>query len=436
MELLFLLVLLHSFLSGAAEGETANHQVAAMHRRSARAADRSGGGGKRTLRATTESSVGVEFTQCLSHKIESILTRTATGSVEGCQTRPTVIPLPKPQAEYSHVIPTHYQVDRCSGSCMNSHHTCVPSTKRTIKVPVMLSLRSAAPGRTPTVCAETEVEEHLTCVCGCHMTADECSDDQFFLAEECRCTCGNAEARDSCLARGWFWNQDTCTCMCPNMPYPTCPSGYAFDLTESCKCKAVSGGGGSSAFIELMVVLASVVTMSIIFTLIHCHRKKIGLFKAREEMRYRTSSFMVHVRTLSDRLDSTASRIRVPSGNGVWDNNRTVKVVGISRIKSGNNRRRGECCDYDDADELVQLHRNESSEEVENLALQSRRESQIECRRQSQSPIQVRPQSPVSPKQKTVRYKPSVETESEQKPKHLFLESDDERVKPYRTFTV
>jgi hypothetical protein len=61
--------------------------------------------------------------------------------------------------------------------------------------------------------------------------------------------------------------------------------GYAFDLTESCKCKAVSGGGGSSAFIELMVVLASVVTMSIIFTLIHCHRKKIGLFKAREEMR-------------------------------------------------------------------------------------------------------------------------------------------------------
>jgi len=427
MELLFIIVLLHSIIRGAAGGETANNIVATSHRRTARAANMKG---SETTTMATSTVSAVEFTQCLSHKIESILTRTATGSVEGCQVRPTVIALPKPQSEFSHVTPTHYQVDRCSGSCMNSHHTCVPLTTKTVKVPVMLSLQSAAPGRTPTVCAETEVQEHITCGCGCHMTADQCSEDQYFLAEECRCTCGNAVARDLCLGRGWFWNQETCTCMCPNMPYPTCPSGYVFDLTESCKCKAASlpPGGGSSAFIEFMVVLVSVVTMSIVFTLIHCHKKKIGLFKAREEARYRTSSFMVHVRTLSDRLDSTASRIRVPSGNGVWDNNRTVKVVGISRIKSGNNRRRGECCqgEYDDGEELVQLHRDDSSGEVENL---------------ENITAQNRRQSPVPPKQKTVRYKPSednTEQNIEQKPADLFLESCDEieRVKPYRTFTV
>ena len=120
-----------------------------------------------------------------------------------------------------------FQVDRCSGSCINSHHTCVPTKTRKVKVPVMLSVRSAAPGPTVTECAETEVEEHVECGCGCHMTADQCETGrgQQFLASECRCTCVDSEARDNCLRRGWFWNQDSCTCMCPNMPYPTCPSG-------------------------------------------------------------------------------------------------------------------------------------------------------------------------------------------------------------------
>ena len=119
------------------------------------------------------------------------------------------------------------QVDRCSGSCINSHHTCVPTKTRKVKVPVMLSVRSAAPGPTVTECAETEVEEHVECGCGCHMTADQCDKNrgQKFLESECRCTCVDSDARDNCLRRGWFWNQDSCTCMCPNMPYPTCPSG-------------------------------------------------------------------------------------------------------------------------------------------------------------------------------------------------------------------
>ena len=242
-------------------------------------------------------------------------------------------------------------------------------------------------------------------------------------------------------------------------------------MTETCKCK--SSAGGSSAFIEFVVVLVSVASMAVVFTLIHCHKKKIGLFKERQpedEFRYRTSSFMVHVRTLSERLDSTASRIRIPSGNGVWDNGRTVKVVGISRINKNNRRNahhRGECCD-EEAEELVQLHREESSGDVEGMAEESTEQPQQQDHLQlhkkpkqpnsnrrrlgdSESSTQTmcqgtsRPMTSKNYTRQLAIQNSARETAADEKPgdqsaisrpeNDLFLESD-EHVKPYRTFTV
>ena len=55
---------------------------------------------KRSTSFAVESSTsgGLELSQCLSHRIEAIVSRTASGSVSGCQARPTVIALPAPQA--------------------------------------------------------------------------------------------------------------------------------------------------------------------------------------------------------------------------------------------------------------------------------------------------------------------------------------------------
>ncbi len=245
-------------------------------------------------------------------------------------------------------------------------------------------------------------------------------------------------------------------------------SGYVFDMTETCKCKSTAGG--SSAFIEFVVVLVSLASMAVVFTLIHCHKKKIGLFKERQpedEFRYRTSSFMVHVRTLSERLDSTASRIRIPSGNGVWDNGRTVKVVGISRINKNNRRgnahHRGECCE--EAEELVQLHREESSGDVEGMAEVADHPQQQDQLQLHKKPKQLDSNQRLGENQSTITQaticqgtsrprssknytrqlaiqnsaretapgdKSAIISRPEQ---DLFLESD-ENVKPYRTFTV
>ena len=191
---------------------------------------------------------------------------------------------------------------------------------------------------------------------------------------------------------------------------------------------------------------------AILFTLIHCYKKKIGLFRQREETRLRTSSFMVHVRTLSDRLDSTASRIRVPSGNSVWDNGRTVKVVAINRIRSGNRRRGGDAWN-DDAEELVQLNSDDQQSTSERCSCNNGRDPATDVDYKVIMP-EVKPitRSVIRPScgQRTIRLGGggegrvhgdhvrfdirSGDDESDEKDEE-FLESED-FVKPHRTFTV
>ncbi len=92
-------VLLQTLLGGAAvtASAAADGQLRAADTLS-RLSDM--GRGKRSTSFAVESSTsgGLELSQCLSHRIEAIVSRTASGSVSGCQARPTVIALPAPQA--------------------------------------------------------------------------------------------------------------------------------------------------------------------------------------------------------------------------------------------------------------------------------------------------------------------------------------------------
>lgn len=189
---------------------------------------------------------------------------------------------------------------RCSGSCSHTFHNCIPEETSIKMVSVLLSQRSAVSGPTDTLCATIPVVQHDTCTCGCDVTPAQCTSRQFFLSTECRCTCSDSDARDACLARNWFWNPDLCQCMCPNRPYPTCPTGYIFDHEAACSCRPLAYR--AFTVLELVVVVIALGTLCTTLSLVQCYRRGLGLFKHRREVRYRTESFRGRLKSLSERM--------------------------------------------------------------------------------------------------------------------------------------
>lgn len=212
--------------------------------------------------------------QCSANQMQEIIAR---GTLEGCRPRPVIVQVPYDSDNYQLMAPTHVEVNRCQGSCGHFHHSCVPAEVRKKKVPLVLTERTVQQGVTASLCGEVEVDEHLHCQCGCPITEHNCGANQVFLPYECRCSCTNLKERDTCLAKGWHWDRDTCQCMCPGRPYPSCPSSYMFDYSVTCSCIEVQ----NTAFteLELVVLIFSLGLIGGVASFLQCYKRKTGLFK-------------------------------------------------------------------------------------------------------------------------------------------------------------
>lgn len=210
-------------------------------------------------------SLTFEMNKCRQHDIKSLLSQRDDDSHK-CRPRKVTVELNTRDTWPGHALlaPTHLEVARCVGSCGHYFHSCYPTSSRSILVPVIMSEITVKEGVTDTTCGHVEMEEHLTCGCGCDVTEDTCTENQMFLQFECRCVCNNHNERDTCLSRGWRWDRDSCTCQCPGAPYPTCPSGYVYDFLKTCGCVAIHNEA-STEIVTLFVIafalfLSSVVT--------------------------------------------------------------------------------------------------------------------------------------------------------------------------------
>ena len=183
-----------------------------------------------------------------------------------CRPRKVTVELDTRSAWPGHALlaPTHSEVSRCVGSCGHYFHSCNPTSIGSIKMPVIMSEITVKEGVTETRCGHIEIEEHLTCGCGCDVTDDTCTEDQTFLQFECRCVCNNHNDRDLCLARGRRWDRDSCTCQCPGGPYPTCPNGYVYDYLNTCGCVAIHSQ--ASAKIMTMFVITLTLFLALVMT--------------------------------------------------------------------------------------------------------------------------------------------------------------------------
>ena len=95
----FFSVLLQTLLGGAAlTASAAAESLSSTANTLSRLSDMGREKRSTSFAVGSSTSGGLELSQCLSHRIEAIVSQTASGSISGCQTRPTVIALPAPQA--------------------------------------------------------------------------------------------------------------------------------------------------------------------------------------------------------------------------------------------------------------------------------------------------------------------------------------------------
>ena len=140
-----------------------------------------------------------------------------------CTTRPEVIKLEAPlESGVRQMIPSHVTVSRCSGSCQhNIGHTCTPSGYKKVsfvlshfempplslkvEVPVMFVMEGFRTGMLDTRCGVVNVEEHVDCQCGCHVTRETCIPNvQHFNNRTCQCVFNNQHIATMCKHEVWL----------------------------------------------------------------------------------------------------------------------------------------------------------------------------------------------------------------------------------------
>jgi len=173
-----------------------------------------------------------------------------------CQPRETVVTLDIPLGAMQ-VQPSHVTVARCAGSCQSSPGlSCFPLESKMKSVDVMTVSSSFSSGAWHTQCSKQQVREDISCSCGCHISAQNCSaHDQIFLPHQCRCLCQNPYARSKCELSGRVWVPSTCSCACPQ--WLPCSTGYLFDSQNTCQCVPTHLNGGVPLALIMVVVMFS-----------------------------------------------------------------------------------------------------------------------------------------------------------------------------------
>ncbi|CAL8082356.1 unnamed protein product [Orchesella dallaii] len=149
-----------------------------------------------------------------------------------CQPEPTFVKLNVPGPSFS-LEPSVAKVNRCSGVCKLSYHSCMPTKTSFLKVPVILMDHHH---KTPK-CVEYEVEEHDECSCDCQVREEQCS--EFHKHDRCACQCTNIADMIACLEKQptpgqrSVWDEDKCQCVCEAEP---CPENFEWDSSK-CRCE-------------------------------------------------------------------------------------------------------------------------------------------------------------------------------------------------------
>ncbi|XP_046631827.1 uncharacterized protein LOC124311397 isoform X1 [Daphnia pulicaria] len=131
-----------------------------------------------------------------------------------CKPRLYVVALEK--IEGFKIEPSHVEVMRCKYSkCSSSAQHCLPSTTQIRKLSVYALKEPASKTKKngSTTCMQMEVEEHVSCKCGCLIKPKDCQKPAIYSKNNCRCECPNRSEAHTCEQNGFKWNQSICRCI-------------------------------------------------------------------------------------------------------------------------------------------------------------------------------------------------------------------------------
>ena len=218
------------------------------------------------------------------------------------------------------------------------HKSCIPTRRgvRTKEIPVFLYPVTSDIGPVSAQCSVAILEEHTACTCGCARPASSCNYNQRFDSSRCTCACLDHRAKEACYNRpGWFWNEDTCQCMCrPASHWPQCPIGYQFDPLSSCSCVSVSEY--ATPVLAMLIVILVLGVFGTLAGMIHCHRKNIGFFSYRRRLPQHQSQS--RMRSQSTTSHATLQQHRISNASTI-SNKLISKLVGGNKPQSSSIRK-------------------------------------------------------------------------------------------------
>ncbi|KAI1296628.1 hypothetical protein HDE_04995 [Halotydeus destructor] len=156
-------------------------------------------------------------------------------SPAGCAVELRTVELESPK-EHEMYYPWCVRLPRCSGCCPSSRLECVPTNVSYIDV-TALRLRYAKFDQKFKFegVKVFKMMKHESCQCQCIQQPEDCSQNQVYIPEECRCVCPDKKEADACSSLPFkIWNKENCSCSCRSRPL--CSTGLFFD-TETCRCK-------------------------------------------------------------------------------------------------------------------------------------------------------------------------------------------------------
>ena len=220
-----------------------------------------------------------------------------------------------PMEEVVQVVPDNVPVERCLGGCHLPAHSCHPIQVRKRQVEVMLVLARWPQGELQVVCDSIQVEDHLTCGCGCEVKPEHCSKRHYYQETTCRCLCRHSEERSTCIESGRTWDHNTCTCTCPRHTWTSCSTGYVFDYSSTCSCVLISALASQGLLPALVLLSLALVAVAAGGLVLRRRNVKLKNTKVtRTPLMSQISVAEYEVRKATAEIDETSRAVRFVKG--------------------------------------------------------------------------------------------------------------------------
>ncbi|EFX71555.1 hypothetical protein DAPPUDRAFT_308843 [Daphnia pulex] len=156
-----------------------------------------------------------------------------------CMPELTTVPL-MPNTDSSVLFyPTCTRIERCGGCCSSDLLVCEPIRTEIVHFQV-LKTQYAGGSRMKFAGKESvPVEKHTACKCQCKVKESDCTINQAYVPNACRCECSNIDDRRKCESDNQtrYWDSRNCMCRCRDDGYnKQCSTGFYFN-EEICKCQ-------------------------------------------------------------------------------------------------------------------------------------------------------------------------------------------------------